>query len=90
MAQSRAMAHKSKTQKEVFLPPLLVTKHEAARLLGDLPVEVVQELIRDGHLQVRTLAGRQLVKLASIELICSERDPEPIPGLREDLLRAGK
>jgi hypothetical protein len=94
VAHPRAMAHKSKTQTEVFLAPLLVSKQETARLLGNVPLEVVQELIRDGHLQVRTLAGRELVKLSSIELICSERDPEPIPpGLREDvqaLLRTGK
>jgi len=82
------MARKSKTENpEVFIVPLLVSKDEAARLLGDVPLEVVDELVRDGHLQVRTLAGRELIKFSSIELICSERDPQPIRGLAEATLK---
>ena len=82
------MRQKSKTEKpEIVIAPLLVSKPEAARLLGDVPLEVVQELIRDGHLEIRTLAGREMVKLSSIETICAERDPLPLPGLSEVTLK---
>ena len=79
MAEARAMARHSKTeQPKFFLAPLLVSKDEAARLLGDVPLEVVDQLIREGHLLVRTLAGRTLVRFDRLQLIASERDPEPI------------
>ena len=75
------MARKSKTENpEIIIAPLLVDKHEAARLLS-VSLEVVDELIRDGHLLVRTLAGQTLVRFDRLRLIAAERDPEPIPGL---------
>ena len=69
---------KKKEQPQIFIAPFLVSKAETARLLGDVSIGVVDELIRAGHLQMRTLAGHELVKLDSIRTICNERDPEPI------------
>jgi len=71
------MAHKKQEQPGIFIAPLLVTKAEAARLLS-VTAEIVDELIRDGHLLVRTLAGVTLVRMDRLRLIASERDPEPI------------
>lgn len=76
---SFAIVGRNKNEKlETVLAPFLVRKEEAARLLGDVPVKVIDELIDAGDLQVHTLLGRELVKLDSIRQIASERDPEPI------------
>jgi hypothetical protein len=71
------MARKNQRQPEIFIAPLLVSKAEAARLLS-VSAEAVDQLIDEGHLLVRTLAGQTLVRFDRLCLIASERDPEPI------------
>jgi len=81
------MARKSKTeQPEIFSAPLLVTKEEAGRLLS-LPVEVVDQLIDQGHLLTRMLVGRELVRYDRLRLIASELDPEPIDYPAQEAVR---
>jgi len=74
------VSRKSKAESTVVTvrPPLLVPKTEVARLLGDVPLAAVDELIRQGHLGKRTVGGVELVRLCDVEAFAQRDDPEPV------------
>jgi hypothetical protein len=74
------VSRKSKSQSTVTTvrPPLLIPKSEAARLLGDVPLNAVDELIKEGHLGRRTVGGVELVRLSDVESFAEKDDPEPV------------
>jgi hypothetical protein len=75
------MAHKPKTkepEKLTPLTPLLVPIGEVCRLLSS-PESTVEQLIREGHLTVRTVADKTLVRLRDVLGYVERDDPEPVP-----------
>jgi hypothetical protein len=73
----RSVSAKSRAV-EAVRPPLLIPKSEVARLLGGVPLSVVDQLITEGHLGKRTVGGVELVRLSDVELFAGRDDPEPV------------
>ncbi len=74
------MSKKSKAASTIITerPPLLIPKSEAARLLGDVPLDAVDQLIKEGHIGKRTVGGVELVRLSDVEQFAGKDDPEPV------------